>query len=94
MSTHKDLSRSDETQIIDFIVHPETKSIDNLEAEKQSYNEIAKNQTWSLKRVNLRLLESDITRIKGKAVKEGLPYQTLIKSVVHKYATGQLVDKK
>lgn len=40
------------------------------------------------KSVNLRLTEKDVILIKRKAAEEGLPYQTLISSVVHKYVTA------
>ncbi len=43
-------------------------------------------------RVNLRLNPDDVARIRVKAQREGVPYQTLIASVLHKYATNQLVD--
>lgn len=37
------------------------------------------------KRINIRLSESDLEAIKLKAIKEGMPYQTLINSIIHKY---------
>lgn len=45
-------------------------------------------------RVNLRLNHEDVERIRVKAEREGIPYQTLIGSVLHKYATDQLLDEK
>jgi len=41
-------------------------------------------------KVTINLFKSDISLIKEKAVEEGLPYQTLIKQVVHKFAIGQI----
>lgn len=41
-------------------------------------------------RINIRLSNSDISAIKQKAAYEGIPYQTLISSVLHKYAAGHL----
>ena len=50
---------------------------------------------YSKKRpISLRPLEYDILLIQEKARKEGIPYQTLLNSVIHKYATGQLIEKK
>lgn len=46
------------------------------------------------KRVNIRLSSSDLRDIQVKALQEGLPYQTLIASVLHKYVSGQLAEKK
>lgn len=45
-------------------------------------------------RVNLRLNPEDVERIREKAEREGIPYQTLIGSVLHKYATDQFLDEK
>ncbi len=46
------------------------------------------------KSVNLRVNSQDLDLIKRKAEQEGIPYQTLISSVLHKYITDQLVDQK
>ena len=45
------------------------------------------------KRVNIRLSSVDLTDIQVKAMEEGVPYQTLITSVLHKYVTGKLVER-
>jgi predicted DNA binding CopG/RHH family protein len=45
-------------------------------------------------RVNLRLNPEDVRRIREKAEREGIPYQTLIGSVLHKFATDQYLDEK
>ncbi len=45
-------------------------------------------------RVNLRLNPDDVEKIREKADREGIPYQTLIGSVLHKYATDQFFDEK
>ncbi len=45
-------------------------------------------------RVNLRLNPEDVEKIREKAEREGIPYQTLIGSVLHKYATDQFLDEK
>jgi predicted DNA binding CopG/RHH family protein len=45
------------------------------------------------KRVNIRLSSGDLQDIQVKALEEGLPYQTLIASVLHKYVTGRLSER-
>jgi predicted DNA binding CopG/RHH family protein len=45
-------------------------------------------------KMNIRIDASELKRIKKYAAKEGLKYQTFVKSVVHKYITGRLVDKE
>lgn len=46
------------------------------------------------KRVNIRLSSGDLRDIQVKALEEGVPYQTLIASVLHKYVTGKLSESK
>jgi hypothetical protein len=45
------------------------------------------------RRVNIRLSSSDLGDIRVKALEEGVPYQTLIASVLHKYVTGRLEER-
>lgn len=45
------------------------------------------------RRVNIRLSSGDLSDIQVKALEEGVPYQTLIASVLHKYVTGRLVEQ-
>lgn len=44
--------------------------------------------------INIRINAQDLAEIREAALNEGLPYQTLISSVLHKYVTRQLVDEK
>jgi predicted DNA binding CopG/RHH family protein len=46
------------------------------------------------RRVNIRLSAGDLQDIQVKALEEGLPYQTLIASVLHKYVTGRLAERE
>ncbi len=45
------------------------------------------------RRVNIRLTSGDLAGIQARALEEGMPYQTLIASVLHKYVTGRLVER-
>ncbi|HLA74860.1 MAG TPA: hypothetical protein VJM76_02990 [Gammaproteobacteria bacterium] len=45
------------------------------------------------RRVNIRLSSIDLNDIQVRALEEGIPYQTLIASVLHKYVTGRLAEK-
>jgi predicted DNA binding CopG/RHH family protein len=46
------------------------------------------------KRVNIRLSAADLQDIQVRALEDGMPYQTLIASVLHKYVTGRLAERK
>jgi predicted DNA binding CopG/RHH family protein len=59
--------------------------------ELQSY---AKAAIAKDKRITLRLSSIDLESIQTIAVEEGIPYQTLISSVLHKYVTGRLVEQR
>jgi predicted DNA binding CopG/RHH family protein len=63
------------------------------DAEKNKVENIidAANKT---KNINIRISAYDIDKVKQLSAEEGIPYQTLISSVIHKYITGKLVDEK
>ena len=61
-------------------------------AELQRMRTAARATAIKDKRVNIRLSSIDLHDIQAKALEEGMPYQTLIASVLHKYATGKLTD--
>jgi len=84
----------DESELLDSLELEEWCSVDNLEEEISSHQKIANNTLKKDKRVNLRMTSKDLEAIKTYAVEEGLPYQTLMSSVLHKFITGRLVDQK
>lgn len=53
---------------------------------------MAKETLKKNKRINIRVSERDLEGVQKKAIEEGLPYQTLIASVIHKYVSGRLVE--
>lgn len=81
----------EEREILEAFEKGEIKSVDNLEEEMRMAQAAAANYVKKDKRVNIRLSGADLTMLKMRAVEEGLPYQTLLSSVLHKYATGRLV---
>jgi predicted DNA binding CopG/RHH family protein len=64
----------------------------DLPSRKKFLSRAAEN-TLKRKPVTLRLLEGDIAELKAKAIADGLPYQTLLASVVHKFVKGRLVER-
>lgn len=63
-------------------------------AELQKLKAAARATAMKDRRVNIRLSSIDLGDIQVKALQEGVPYQTLIASVLHKYVSGRLVDKE
>ena len=43
--------------------------------------------------MNIRIAKKDFDALKVKAIEEGIPYQTLVSSVIHKFLSGRLVEK-
>lgn len=69
------------------------RSVDNIDEETQLAKEAAKNYLKRDSRINIRISKADLNMIRRIAVQEGLPYQTLLASVIHKFATGRLSNK-
>lgn len=67
--------------------------VDNFEELKKKFEKWAKNHNKKRK-ITLNLHERNINLLKLEAEKEGIPYQTFIQSVLHKYVTHQLIEKK
>ena len=63
-------------------------------AELQRMRAAARATAIKDKRVNIRLSSVDLLDIQARALEEGMPYQTLIASVLHKYVTGKLSEGK
>ena len=61
----------------------------NLEAVKEEFKQAAENYRRK-KPVTVRFDENDILSLKRLATKAGIPYQTLVSSIIHRYVTGQL----
>jgi predicted DNA binding CopG/RHH family protein len=62
-------------------------------AELEKFRAAARATAVKDRRVNIRLSSIDLNDIQVKALEEGMPYQTLIASVLHKYVSGRLVEK-
>jgi predicted DNA binding CopG/RHH family protein len=61
---------------------------------KQELMQYARNTLRKDKRLNIRISERDLIELQRKAVREGLPYQTFVASILHKFVNGQLVEEK
>ena len=84
---------SEEKELMESLETGEWVSVDNLEEEINLHQKIAKNTLRKDKRINIRLSSIDLEAIKTNAVEMGLPYQTLVSSILHQYITGRLVSK-
>lgn len=90
MKQHKQKLNAEEKAILTAFESGKLHSIPKLSTEKKRFQNIAKAHGIKNRRISLRMTEWDFTRIQEKALKEGLPYQSLLSSIIHKYLTGQL----
>lgn len=65
----------------------EVQSVSNWPEEKKRLEQIARNSMNKTRNINIRLSERDVHKLKTKAAEEGIPYQTLAASILHKGAT-------
>jgi predicted DNA binding CopG/RHH family protein len=83
----------EEKDLMESIERDEWQPVNNIEQEKEKAIAAARNTLKKDKRINLRLTQKDYRQMQIKAIEEGIPYQTLISSIVHKYLNGSLVPK-
>jgi len=81
-----------EQEIVDAYEAEDFESIPNTKKEMAKYREYAKYTLLKNKRINIRISERDLLQLQRKAVAEGLPYQTLISSILHKFVNGTLTN--
>jgi predicted DNA binding CopG/RHH family protein len=63
---------------------------DLTKKEKKKYEEYARYSLSKRKRINIRMSERDLKKIQAKAIEEGIPYQSLISMLIHKYNEEKL----
>ena len=82
-----------ELEILNAFESGQLKSIAS-KSELAKFKAAARASAIKDKRVNIRLSSADLLDIQAKALAEGMPYQTLIASVLHKYAAGKLAERE
>ena len=83
----------EEKELMESIDNDEWLSVKNFKKEKEKAESAARSTLKKDKRINLRLTQKDYHKIQVKAIEEGVPYQTLISSIIHKYLNGNLAPK-
>lgn len=79
----------EEKQILKDFEEGKFVRVPNFEREKKRYQKAAAAMLNKTKNVNIRLSERDLLKLKAKAVEVGIPYQTLVGSVLHRFANKQ-----
>ena len=83
---------ADERELLQSVERAEWKSTGGGKRERARYSRYARATFRKDRRLNIRLSSKDLDAIQKRALAEGLPYQTLISSLLHKYASGRLKE--
>ena len=83
---------ADEKELLESVERGEWKSSRGAKRERARYSRYAKATFRKDRRLNIRLSTKDLEAIQKRALEQGLPYQTLISSLLHKYASGRLKE--
>ena len=83
----------EEKGMLDSYERGEWRSVKNLGSEIKRYQAMARATLRKDKRVNIRISSHDLERLQKKAIEDGIPYQTLIASLIHRFVSGRLVNK-
>jgi predicted DNA binding CopG/RHH family protein len=82
----------EEKELLKSVENGEWRSIANVEKEKKRFQGYARATLRKNKRVNIRVTQRDLESLQVRAIQEGIPYQTLLSSVLHKYVSGRLKE--
>jgi predicted DNA binding CopG/RHH family protein len=82
----------EEKDILDSFEKGEWIPVADLSKRRKELAQYARNTLRKDKRLNIRISERDLIELQRKAVKEGLPYQTYVSSIIHKFINGTLVQ--
>lgn len=82
--------KSNEKDLLESVERGEWRSVRGGKREQARYVRYARATFRKDRRLNIRLSSKDLEAIQKRALEEGLPYQTLISSLLHKYASGRL----
>lgn len=83
----------EEAELLDSYEAGEWRTVEGWVKEPSLYEEYAKATFKKNRRVNIRISTKDLEGLQKRALIEGIPYQTLIASILHKYISGRLVEQ-
>jgi len=81
----------DENKLLESVKKGEWVSVSS-ENELNRYQDIAQEQLKKDKRITIRISNNVLTGLQKRALEEGIPYQTLISSILHKFLSGKLKE--
>ena len=81
----------EEQELLDAVEAGEFESV-LTESRRKELESVASNTFRKDKRINIRISNRDLAAIQSRALQEGMPYQTFVSSIIHKYISGSLQD--
>lgn len=84
----------EEKDILEALERDEIKALTPSKKEIAEVKAMAENTLRKDRRVTIRLYDHDLKGIQKRALEKGMPYQTLISSMIHQYVEGDLVERK
>ena len=88
------MNKTEEAELINSVEVGEWSSVADLTSMKERLMKAASETALKDYRINVRISKRDVEALKTKALEEGIPYQTLVTSILHKYVTGRIIEKK
>ena len=85
---------NEEQEILDAFDAGELERTPQLEGKRARHQEYAQAMFKKDARINIRLSSKDLRGLQKKALAEGIPYQTLVASILHKYVEGRLHEDR
>ena len=82
-----------ERELLRSVESGEWRSVPQMDSELKRYREYARATFKKDRRVNIRNSSQDLDALQKRALREGIPYQTLISSILHKYVSGRMKEE-
>ena len=83
----------EEKDILESFEQGEWKSVPNVKSEIKKHQAYALKTLKKDKRINIRISSKDLEELRTIAIEDGIPYQTLISSILHRYVSGRFIIK-
>jgi len=85
---------AEEKDILESYERGEWAPVENPKKEIAKLRRYARNTLQKDKRINIRMSSKDLDQVQVIAAQEGIPYQTLVSSIIHKYVSGYLIERE
>ena len=88
------MNANEEKELIASVENEEWTSVSELDSFKKRLMRAAVETAAKDFQINVKVSKRDAEVLKTKALEEGIPYQTLVTSILHKYAIGRIVERQ